>query len=40
MGEEDQKRYIKIMKIGIIFADAWRHLVRRHFTYISHIISG
>jgi hypothetical protein len=23
MGEEDQKRYIKITKIEILFADAW-----------------
>ncbi len=31
MGKEDQQRYIKIMKIEIIFADAWRHLVTTTF---------
>jgi hypothetical protein len=27
MGKGDQQRYIKITKIEIIFAGAWRHLV-------------
>ncbi len=29
--EEDQRRYIKIAKIEILFADAWRHLVMTTF---------
>jgi hypothetical protein len=31
MGKGDQQRYIKITKIEIIFADAWRHLVTMTF---------
>ncbi len=35
-GGQRLQRYIKIIKN--ISADAWRHLVRWHFAYISHII--
>jgi len=31
MGKGGQQRYIKITKIEIIFADAWRHLVTMTF---------